>query len=126
MNSLPWIGKILGCLGADAVIERMGYKKTIYIVCAIQFVGVTRKSHRAKPCYLRFSNRLSSGNGGHRWIQFTIGRVVVAYIAVGLVENAVPAYNAESSPAAARGLMAGSLMTVTALGNIWGAGMSRA
>lgn len=59
------------------------------------------------------------------WVQFTIGRDV-AYFAVGLVENAVPSYNAEISPAATRGLLSGSLMFFTALGNLWGAGMSRA
>lgn len=59
------------------------------------------------------------------WVQFTIGRIV-AYFAVGLVENAVPAYNAETAPPAVRGLLAGSIMFVTSLGNLWGAGMSRA
>ena len=59
------------------------------------------------------------------WVQFTVGRNV-AYFAVGLVENAVPSYNAETSPAATRGLLSGSLMLLTALGNLWGAGMSRA
>lgn len=59
------------------------------------------------------------------WLQFTIGRDV-AYFAVGLVENAVPSYNAEISPAATRGLLSGSLMFFTALGNLWGAGMSQA
>ena len=59
------------------------------------------------------------------WVQFTIGRDV-AYFAVGLVENAVPSYNAETSPAATRGLLSGSLMLFTSLGNLWGAGMSRA
>lgn len=59
------------------------------------------------------------------WMQFTIGRDV-AYFAVGLVENAVPSYNAETSPAATRGLLSGSIMLLTTLGNLWGAGMSRA
>lgn len=59
------------------------------------------------------------------WVQFTIGRII-AYFAVGLVENAVPAYNAETAPPAVRGLLAGSIMFVTSLGNLWGAGMSRA
>ena len=61
----------------------------------------------------------------HHWAQFTVGRII-AYAAVGLVENAVPAFNAEVSPAATRGLLSGSLMMVTGLGNLWGAGMSRA
>lgn len=59
------------------------------------------------------------------WEQFTVGRII-AYAAVGLVENAVPAYNAETSPAAVRGFLSGSIMMFTALGNLWGAGMSRA
>lgn len=61
----------------------------------------------------------------HHWAQFTVGRII-AYFAVGLVENAVPAYNAETAPPAVRGLLAGSIMFVTSLGNLWGAGMSRA
>ena len=51
---------------------------------------------------------------------------MIAYAAVGLVENAVPAYNAEISPAATRGFLAGAIMMFAALGNLWGAGMSRA
>lgn len=59
-----------------------------------------------------------------QWVQFTVGRII-AYFAVGLAENAVPSYNAEVSPAAARGLLSGSLMVFTGLGNLWGSGMSR-
>lgn len=61
----------------------------------------------------------------HHWVQFTVGRII-AYFAVGLVENAVPSYNAETSPAATRGILSGSIMMVTSLGNLWGAGMSQA
>lgn len=60
-----------------------------------------------------------------QWSQFTVGRII-AYSAVGLVENAVPAYNAEVAPAAMRGVLTASIMMVTSLGNLWGAGMSRA
>lgn len=38
----------------------------------------------------------------------------------------VPAYCAEISPSAIRGLLAGSITFVVALGNVWGSGMSRA
>ncbi|KAH8881843.1 general substrate transporter [Thozetella sp. PMI_491] len=107
MNSLPWIGKISGCLGSEPVIDRLGYKKTMYIASAVQIVGVIIE--------------LTS----HEWPQFVVGRMI-AYSAVGLVENAVPSYNAEVSPAALRGLLSGSIMLVTAVGNLWGAGMSRA
>ena len=59
------------------------------------------------------------------WAQFTVGRII-AYFAVGLVENAGTAYNAETAPPAVRGLLAGSIMFITSLGNLWGSGMSRA
>lgn len=38
----------------------------------------------------------------------------------------MPSYNAEISPAATRGLLSGSIILFTGLGNVWGAGMSRA
>ncbi|KAH8811051.1 hypothetical protein F5884DRAFT_819467 [Xylogone sp. PMI_703] len=90
-----------GCLGAESMIEHNGYKMTMYIAAGIQIVALT----------------------ADHWAQFTVGRII-AYSAVGLVENAVPSYNAETSPAAARGLMSASIMLVTGLGNLWGAGMS--
>lgn len=45
---------------------------------------------------------------------------------MGLCENLVPSYNAEIAPARHRGLLAGSLITFTSAGNLWGAGMGRA
>ena len=61
----------------------------------------------------------------HSWIQFTIGRIV-AYFAVGIAENAAPIYMAEIAPAPMRGALAGLVQVVASLGNLWGAGMSRA
>ncbi|KIW33511.1 hypothetical protein, variant [Cladophialophora immunda] len=107
MNSLPWIGKIVGCFIVERLIELAGYKKSMYAVGLVQIVGIIVE--------------LTAKN----WVQFTVGRII-AYLAVGLVENVVPAYNAEISPAAARGLLSGSIMLLTGLGNLWGAGMSRA
>ena len=43
MNSLPWIGKILGCLGAEPVIERFGYKKAMYVVAIVQIIAIISK-----------------------------------------------------------------------------------
>jgi len=40
MNSLPWIGKLSGCLGSDAFIERVGYKKTMYAAAIVQIVAL--------------------------------------------------------------------------------------
>ena len=61
----------------------------------------------------------------HHWEQFTVGRVL-AYMAVGLVENLVPTYEAELAPANLRGFLAGNVQVIVILGNIWGSGMSRA
>ena len=59
------------------------------------------------------------------WVQFSVGRIV-AYFTVGIVENVVPAYQAEVAPASLRGVFAGSLICIVTLGNMWGAGMGRA
>lgn len=53
-----------------------------------------------------------------------MGRVIT-YYAVGLCENLVPSYGAEIAPSRHRGLLAGSVMTVTGLGNLWGAGLGQ-
>ncbi|CAL5865892.1 uncharacterized protein PFLUO_LOCUS98 [Penicillium psychrofluorescens] len=107
MNSLPWIGKLTGCFGSELFIENAGYKRTMYAAASIQIVALIIELT------------------AHHWVQFTVGRII-AYFAVGLVENAVPSYNAETSPAATRGILSGSIMMVTSLGNLWGAGMSQA
>ena len=59
------------------------------------------------------------------WVTFTVGRTF-AYMAVGLVENAVPSYNSEICPADVRGFFTGSLLFFNVLGGIWGSGMGRA
>lgn len=40
MNSLPWIGKIFGCMGSDGLIDGIGYKKTMYAAAGIQIVAL--------------------------------------------------------------------------------------
>lgn len=40
MNSLPWIGKILGCLGAERFIEILGYKKTMLAAAVVQVIAI--------------------------------------------------------------------------------------
>lgn len=59
------------------------------------------------------------------WIVFSVGREF-SYLAAGMVENAVPSYQSELSPAVLRGFFAGSIMGINTAGNVWGAGMSRA
>ncbi|WVQ85136.1 hypothetical protein IAT38_007301 [Cryptococcus sp. DSM 104549] len=107
MNSVVWIGKGLGTIAFEPVLEKLGYKWTMYIVCAIQTIGIIIE--------------LTAKN----WVVFSVGRVF-AYLAVGLVENAVPSYTSEVTPAPLRGFFSGSLIMIVTLGNLWGAGMGRA
>lgn len=59
------------------------------------------------------------------WIAFAVGRVFT-YVAAGIVENCITSYHAEVAPAPLRGFFGGSFMLLVTLGNLWGAGMSRA
>lgn len=107
MNSIPWIGKIVGCFAVEPLVARVGYRNSIIVAAFVQIVALIIEMT------------------AHGWQQFTIGRNF-AYLSVGLVENLVPAYCAEVSPTAVRGLLAGSITFVNAAGNLWGSGMSRA
>ncbi|KAJ9635684.1 hypothetical protein H2204_005644 [Knufia peltigerae] len=107
MNSIPWIGKIVGCFIIEPLIDRVGYRQSIVVASIIQIIALIIEM---------------TAKG---WQQFTIGRNF-AYLSVGLVENLAPAYCAEIAPSSLRGLLAGSITFVVALGNLWGAGMSRA
>lgn len=55
-----------------------------------------------------------------------MGGRIIAYFAVGIVENVVPAYLCEIAPASLRGFFAGIMNLVVNLGNLWGVGMGRA
>jgi len=57
------------------------------------------------------------------WISFTVGRII-GYMGVGLVENAVPGYCSEISPAALRGFMSGSMTVLVTTGNTIGVGVT--
>lgn len=48
------------------------------------------------------------------WVAFSAGRVI-AYLGVGFVENAVPAYESEIAPTALRGFISGSLIMLVRL-----------
>ena len=51
---------------------------------------------------------------------------MIAYFAVGIVENVVPIYLSEICPASLRGFFAGLMNIVTVCGQLWGTGMGRA
>ncbi len=64
---------------------------------------------------------MTAGN----WGTFAAGRTVT-YFAAGLVENVVPSYTAEVSPAPLRGFFTGSLVTFLVIGNLLGTALCRA
>ncbi len=107
MNSVVWPGKIFGTFMFEPLAERLGYKRTMYIVAFVQFVALIVQM-TAKD-----------------WKVFTGGRVI-AYAAVGVVENAAPSYISEVAPAGMRGFFGGAMVVVVTIGNLWGALMGRA
>lgn len=125
MGVVNWTGKLVGCMIFEPLVEKLGFKKTIYILSCIQIVAVIRE-HSMNLRQEAFPNlTITVEISASSWIQFTTGRVV-AYLAVGIVEPAIPTYQAELAPAALRGFFAGNVQVLVHLGSIWGAGMSRA
>jgi hypothetical protein len=41
--AVNWTGKIVGCAIFEPLLERVGFKKTIYILSAIQIIAVISK-----------------------------------------------------------------------------------
>lgn len=95
---------------SNFAVDWLGYKRTMVMLAIIQIIAIIIEL----TCNFTGS-----------WGQFTAGRFL-AYTSTGLAEMAVTHYNSEISPAATRGLFAGSMIFFNALGNLWGAGMSRA
>ncbi|KAL5349781.1 hypothetical protein ACLOAV_004814 [Pseudogymnoascus australis] len=99
MNSLALIGKFLGTILVGPLIEKLGHKKTMLITCATQIVGVIIQVTSTTPA------------------QYTVGRIII-YTAVGLVENVVPTYQTEISPAPLRGFFVGSIQLFLTFGSL--------
>ena len=68
MNSIPWIGKIVGCLVIEPLIDRIGYRNSMAVTAAVQIVAL-------------IIELTSKG-----WQQFTVGRNF-AYLSVGMVST---------------------------------------
>ena len=51
-NVVNWTGKLVGCAIFEPLLERFGYKKTVYILSSIQIIAVIRtwpQMKRQKP-----------------------------------------------------------------------------
>jgi len=132
---VPWVGKLTGTMIFESILERVGYRNIMYIVGVIQIIALIGEYSPSYP-WMKSPSSIASREEyatdsrvvemtSHDWRVFSLGRVI-AYLAVGMVENAVPSYQAEISPAPLRGFFAGSIMIVTSIGNLWGTVMSRA
>ena len=107
MNSTPWAAKFIGTATSEIIVEHLGYRYAIYVVCLIQVIGTIVE--------------LTAPN----WPAFTVGRCLV-YTASGLVETVVPSYSADVSPAPLRSMFAGSVVFVVVIGQLWSNLMGRA
>ncbi|GFZ48394.1 hypothetical protein JCM24511_06142 [Saitozyma sp. JCM 24511] len=107
MNSVVYVGRLVGVLVFEPLAERFGYRAILFGISVFQVLAVVLEL-TAKS-----------------WIQFTVGRVF-AYMAVGLIENTIPTYSAEVSPLALRGFFAGLITPINTASSVWGAGMSQA
>ncbi|ORY24565.1 general substrate transporter [Naematelia encephala] len=100
MNSVPLVGKFLGCAVAAPINEKFGYKWTVFIGCFCQILGIVLE--------------MATKN----WGAFTAGRVLL-YMAVGLGENVIPIYQAEVVLPQFRGFFGGVYLLGVAIGSLW-------
>ncbi|KAF2452369.1 general substrate transporter [Lineolata rhizophorae] len=106
MSSIGFAGKFVGTLTAPLLIERIGHRLTIWVLCTITFVGVTVECT------------------SHAVVQFVLGRVVV-YYSVGLAENTSTTYQSEIVPASMRGAIVGSIQLFIQFGQIFSSGINQ-
>lgn len=97
LNSIPWIGKIVGVIVAEPINEKFGYKTSMVIASTIQVIGVIVESEQREtetaPPPTKKKKKTWSGGGtdmlthcqlvvGRNWGVFCAGRTIV-YGAVG-------------------------------------------
>lgn len=123
------MGKLAGTIVVEPMVHRIGYKKTMYVMCAIQFLGCIREcttpsSHTSQHATNRcdgmacvLSNVDSVEMATSSWIVFSCGRVF-QYLCIGIIENAGPTYASETSPAALRAACVSFLFIVQGLGGV--------
>ncbi|KAI0473559.1 general substrate transporter [Xylariaceae sp. FL0804] len=96
-TSIGSAGKFVGTFTALLLIERLGHRMRIWILCAISFVGV------ATECT------------AHTVAQFVVGRIIVY----------CRTYQSEMVPATLRGAVVGSIQLLIQHGQIFAAGINQ-
>ncbi|KAF5655595.1 sugar transporter [Fusarium sp. NRRL 25303] len=99
MNSLQLLGKFLGTVIVGPIIEKIGRRYAMAMICIPQVIGPIIQVTSKKPA------------------QFIVGRFLV-YTAVGLVGNVVPTYQSEIAPGALRGFFVGSIQLCLTTGSL--------
>ena len=77
------------------------------------------------PLGYRLAHPLTVQMTATTWQVYNGGRII-AYFAVGIIQNTVPSYQAECAPAGLRGFFAGFMHMMTGMGNLVGSGIGRA
>ncbi|RSH95517.1 hypothetical protein EHS25_000609 [Saitozyma podzolica] len=106
MQSIAFVGKIIGTSSAGPIIERFNHRNAMFFMCFCCFVGVVIEAT------------------SKHYAQYTVGRIVL-YFAVGITENAVPTYQSEIVPAGARGAVVSSIQFFIAVGGFISSGVNK-
>ncbi|WVQ82101.1 hypothetical protein IAT38_004229 [Cryptococcus sp. DSM 104549] len=107
MNSIVYVGRLVGVLIFEPFAEKFGFKPLLVFLSVLQTIAVV----------LQLS--------AHEWIQFTVGRVI-SYITIGLIEACIPSYCAEIAPPSLRGFLSGLFVPLQNASAIWASGMCTA
>lgn len=105
ISSIGFAGKFVGTLTAPVFIERLGHRRTIWILCLLGIVGAIIECTALTVA------------------QFVVGRVIV-YVSVGLAENTATTYQSEITPASVRGAVVSSVQTFIQFGQIMSSGVN--
>nr|WVH01927.1 membrane transporter [Naematelia aurantialba] len=104
-TGLGTAGIMVGCMIAGQVAHWGGRKLCFYAVALVSLIGVLVQ--------------VTSGIGHGRFYQMAVGKLIVG-TSIGIASIAVPLYQAECAPAAIRGALVNTYVTVQALGG-WNA-----
>jgi len=125
MNSVVWPGKLTGTLIFDPILQRLGFKKTAMLVACIQIIALISIFPTHVMVLWAANAFVIVELSAKEWQQYCVGRVL-AYLAVGIVENIVPAYHAELAPSEIRGFFAGSIQVFVHIGAVWASSVAKA
>lgn len=99
MNSMPFLGKLIGTLTTSPLMERLGRKKAILVVAVSSIIGVLLQTASFSAA------------------QYTVGRIL-CYYATGVTISVVPTYQVETVPPELRGALVATLQLWIGIGNL--------